>query len=205
MRTTWKPNWAAACASHVLDETKQMDGRVLNGEFLHGEPVDAPARLVDADILDGQHLIEELVESGRANRRVEHGRAAIGQDARAHIARFDRRERRLGVGIGLEFEIEHHELVLEAWIVDPMEGERIVERISRDMPEIRMYAHEASKPGIFKLLLAPQSRKIIGFPADLGRKLRNRSMHVEQRAIGVEDAGPDALELGHGNASLPDP
>ena len=80
---------------------------------------------------------------------------------------------RLGrIGIGIELEIENHQLVLEARIVDPADVERIIERIAGDLPEIGMNAHQAAEPGIFELLLPPQSRQLIRLRTDFGGELR---------------------------------
>jgi hypothetical protein len=60
-----------------------------------------------------------------------------------------------------------------------------------------MNPHEAAEPGVFELLLPPQLRDGLSLLADLGRQLPDGPVNVEQRAIGVEHACPDSLELGH--------
>jgi hypothetical protein len=63
-----------------------------------------------------------------------------------------------------------------------------------------MGAHEAAQPGVLKLLLAPQVGNRLGLVAERRSALGDRRVHVEEGAVGIEDAGIDLVEgrLGHG-------
>jgi hypothetical protein len=58
-----------------------------------------------------------------------------------------------------------------------------------------MRVHQAAQPAVFQLLLAPDLRQAVGLGADLGLQRADRGVHVEQRAVGVEDAGLRAADL----------
>src|SRR4030095_7400004 len=77
--------------------------------------------------------------------------------------------------------------------LDPECGRRVIESTRGEIVEIpprpAHRLHERREPRVFELLRAPRARQL-GTPA--GRELfgsdRN-GMHVEQRAVGIEDEG----------------
>ena len=99
---------------------------------------------------------------------VEHGGAAVGEDGGELILGLHRLECRHHLRVGIELEVERHDLVLEARLLHAELLERIVECLGGDMPEIGVHAHEAPEPGIFELLLAPQAGDLVRLLADLG-------------------------------------
>src|SRR3546814_4677746 len=67
---------------------EEADALGTDTQPLDRKPVDAGVGLVDADILDRQHGVEAVLQSGRANCGLEHRRAAVGEDRRCQARRF---------------------------------------------------------------------------------------------------------------------
>ncbi len=76
--------------------------------------------------------------------------------------------------------------------------ERIVERLFGKLPEIRVGPHQRPCPGIFELLGAPHLGEDLVVRPHIPRMAAHGRMHVEQRAVGVEDIGG----MGHGGGIL---
>ncbi|MDB5377421.1 MAG: guaB, partial [Rubritepida sp.] len=103
-----------------------------------------------------------------------------------------------------------------ATIADPVSLADETQRIDGADPEIAMLGRpgQAANPGIFELLRAPFGREIRRHRAEPSGMAHHRRMHVEQRAIGIEDhrldlapwlgLGPPGLaeEVRHGQPSL---
>ena len=138
-----------------------------------------------------------------SHRRVKHRGTAVGQDRCELALRLHRRECICHLRIGIELQVKGEKLVAQARLVHVELLERIVQRIARHVPEIGVHTHQAAEPAIFELLLPPQPGNVIGMGADLAGEPGDGARHVEQRAIGVEHAGPDALKLLHAASSSP--
>ena len=138
-----------------------------------------------------------------AHRRIEHRGAPVGQD-RGELAPGLHGGNCVGhLRIGIELQVERQKLVAQARLVHVELLERIVQRIARHVPEIGVHTHQAPEPAVLELLLPPQTGNVIGVGADLAGEPGDGARHVEQRAIGVEHAGPDALKLLHAASSSP--
>ncbi len=162
-------------------------------------------RLVDADLLDRQRLVEEVVDAGAPHRRVQHPRRAVGEDRRPYAVVLEARQHVRDLGIGVELEIQLHELLPEPRVVeaDRVHGE--VEGVAGDLPEVGMDAHEAAQPGVFELLVAPQVGQCLARLPERASQARRRRMDVEQGSVGVEDAGADVADAGVAHLASPVP
>ena len=94
----------------------------------------------------------------------------------------------------LEAEIEIHQALAQArrFEAEAVEGE--VERIAGDLPEVGVAVLQAAQPGVLKLLVAPQRRQAHALFRRHVVAPRRGGSEVEQRSIGVENAGADAFE-----------
>ena len=77
----------------------------------------------------------------------------------------------------------------EAGFIDTVKGQRVVEGIAGNRPEIGMHAHQASEPGVLKLLLAPEAGECCALSREHLLAQRGHGVDVEQRAIRVEYEG----------------
>jgi hypothetical protein len=149
-------------------------------------------RLEDADVLDGEHHIEEAVEPGGGDGRCKHRRRAVREDRgpqagraqpRQHIGHFGKRRQR-------EVEVEQPPTQLRS-----LEDERLqreIERVRGHLHEIGVAPLCRAQPGVLNLLVAPQRGEAVrrlGGHVHAGAGCGGK---VEQRAVGVEHARLDA-------------
>jgi hypothetical protein len=80
--------------------------------------------------------------------------------------------------------------------------ERKIERALGQGPEIDVTSGKRQRPGIFQLFRSPDFRKAIGVRTGGGAMARDRGVHVEQRAIGIEHENRHDGLLGRGRARL---
>src|SRR5205807_2468815 len=126
----------------------------------------------------------------------EQFRRAVRQNRGGVATRFEIAQNRAGIGKGVERQICAEQLWLERLVDGRKAREGQIERAFRQRPEIEIAAGESQRPAIFELLGTPELGETIGIgpggrpiPADGG-------MHVEKRAIGIEDES-----AWHGQAS----
>ena len=162
-----------------------MNARTASTERTASNIASSPERLTSASSIRGEPL-ERMAVLNPASRKVAEDRGNL-------------RER-------LEAEIELHQPLVQggACEIEAFEGE--IERLAGHLPEIGVTVLERAQPSVLKLLVAPQRRQrraLVGWNVGAARR---GGGEVEQRAIGVEDAGADALEgsrrLGHEGLSL---
>src|SRR5213593_2097262 len=69
-------------------------------------------------------------------------------------------------------------------------ADRVAERRLGDFPEVGVGAHQRPQPRVLELLLPPRGREGHRIARDLAARLDHR-VHVEERAVGVEDVAAD--------------
>src|SRR6185369_9274693 len=97
------------------------------------------------------------------------------------------------LGEGFEFEIGLEQVRAQGVIGDAKARHRVVERLRGERPEVLMAPHQACGPGVFELPRAPQLGQGLRRIPDARRLARDRAVHVEERAVGVEDVAADGL------------
>src|SRR6266404_8160852 len=178
-----KPKAAAPMTSQRFDETKTASP----GAILKHERISLGTRFVEADRVDRENGIEVAADVGCLDGGGEHFRRAVRQNRGGVATRFEIAQNRAGIGKGVERQIGAEQLWLERLIDGRKTREGQIERAFRQRPEIEIAAGERQRPAIFELLGTPELGETIGIgpggrpiPADGG-------MHVEKRAIGIED------------------
>ena len=73
-------------------------------------------------------------------------------------------------------------------------GQREIQCIACNLPEVGVIAHEAAQPCVLQLLLAPGVGDRVCLTSKLTSHARRRSMDIEQRAISVKHAGADTTK-----------
>ena len=96
--------------------------------------------------------------------------------------------------IGIERTVGGHQVGAQGVVRDAVSLQGIVECIARDLPEVRMTLHQTAQPGVLELLVAPQAGDRVRLLAQPPAQARGRRVNVEKCAVGVEDAGLDAVE-----------
>jgi hypothetical protein len=109
-------------------------------------------------------------------------------------ALFQAREDIADFGECIERQVKIHQAIAQARLFECQRLQREVERIPGDLPEIRMPALDGPQPGILQLLVTPERGQLVdAVPEHIAAAL-GRSGKIEQRSIGVEDAGLHADE-----------
>jgi hypothetical protein len=96
---------------------------------------------------------------------------------------------------GVESQVQAHQPVAQPGRVQAERPQREIERLAGHLPEIGMPALQRAQPGVLQLLVAPQQGEPLGVVGEHLAAARRRRREVEQRAVGVEDAGPDPGEI----------
>ena len=157
-------------------------------------------RLEDALGVDADGGVEKRIEAAVAHQRVEHVAAAVGEDRQLAVAH--RIQRRARVGIKVEMQIFIHDARESGIVAGQAEATQCIgQRVAGDRGEIGVAAHQRAQPAIFELLDAPDLRDDV---AVAGKRFlgdgRDR-LHVEQRAVCIENDGLDGHRLSPSRSS----
>src|SRR5262249_11127341 len=87
---------------------------------------------------------------------------------------------------GVERAIGVKQTWLQRLVDRPNAGEREVKRALGQRPEVDIPSRERERPGIFELLGAPDLGQTIGLRTGSLAIARDRRVHIEKRAIGIE-------------------
>jgi hypothetical protein len=101
-------------------------------------------------------------------------------------------------GEGLECQIRVHQSITEACCVDARGIDGEIKGVRSDLPEIRMTPLGCAEPRVLKLLVPPQADQPLGVLAEVVAESACRRGKVEQRPVGIEDAGlcgAEALQI----------
>src|SRR5581483_2660846 len=180
------PEGVPAVRRHEQDPLRRQP------EGLGGQLVDRRVRFEHAELVDRQHVLEALPQTGRRQPGFEHVGVAVGQDGQA--PRRPQPVERLGhLGIGRDVEPGAEEAgpgLLVGHESVAVEGE--VQGVARRGPEVLVAAHERAEPGVLQLLRPPQ--------VDQGRRLGgdgggrpSDGGDLEQRAVEIEGQGVDSV------------
>jgi hypothetical protein len=162
-----------------------------NAERRLDEGITGSVRLICTDAVDADHGLDPPVEPGIPNEFSDHSRVAVRQDG--ELMSRERGERLLGFRIGIEVEIILHQGSADSVIrLDPRRPQCKVERGTRHLPKVRIFLHQAAQPSVFQLLQPPDLRDHLAFARAQGLGLRQHGLNVVERAIGVENQGPNA-------------
>ncbi|CAN0621837.1 protein of unknown function [Burkholderia multivorans] len=186
-----------AGARHVPSVRRDEHDVARRGaERIGAERICGRARLVCAHRVDRQHAVEQAVHPGALDRDVEHLRIAVRQDRelRPRLSRAQLAQRGLRVGVARQARVLVHQPLLGGAV--EREAERTggkAQRVERDVPEWPVAAAggvgQRAKLRILELLAPPQLRQPFAVAGEhLLRRGHNR-MHVEQRAVCVEEDG----------------
>ena len=131
---------------------------------------------------------------GRRRQRLEHPARTV----RKHDARQWRQRSERGRGIGERRQVEirvEQAMPRRALQRQATRLDRIVQCMRSDRGEIlaplRRAHHQALQPGVFELLGAPQLRQRRTVPREQAFGQRRDRLHVEERAVSVEDQRVD--------------
>jgi hypothetical protein len=114
---------------------------------------------------------------------------AVRQDRGPQARLFQVREDIADLGKCIKRQVKIHQTIAQAWLFDCQRLQREVESIPGDLPEIRVPALDGPQPGILQLLVTPEGGQLVdGIPKHIAAALGG-SGKIEQRPIGVEDAG----------------
>jgi hypothetical protein len=102
-------------------------------------------------------------------------------------------QHRRGLGVGRAGAIRLQQVGMQAGIGQGVAGKDPVQRILGAAPEILVLGRpgQAADPAVLQLLHPPIRRDLAPVLADAPGQRRHRRVHVQQRAIGVEDDGAD--------------
>ncbi len=101
--------------------------------------------------------------------------------------RLQRGEDRDHLGVGVERPVGVEKILPHGLWGGRGLGDRVVEGVRRQRPEVAIMAGEGARPGILELLLSPERRQAVGVRSDARRVTADGGMDVEERAVGVED------------------
>jgi hypothetical protein len=108
-----------------------------------------------------------------------------GPQARPFQAHEDVRD----LGKRIKRQVKVHQPIAQAGLFDIQCLQREIESIAGNLPEIRVPALQRTKPGILQLLVAPQRGQLVDAVPEHVTTALGRSGKIEQRAVGIEDAG----------------
>src|SRR5262245_44855274 len=174
----------------------EAEARRRHAQGIDRQSIGLRMGLENADRLDRQHLVELRGEARRIDRRLQHGRRGVRQDRRLEAGAADRLQHRWRLRIGAQFPIALKQPLAQHRIADRLPLARKAERLRRHLPEVRMGAHQAAQPAVLELLAPPGRGVGVGLRPERLAPARRRAVHVEQRAVRIEDDGVDRGEAG---------
>jgi hypothetical protein len=125
---------------------------------------------------------------------IEHIGRAVRQDCGPQARLFQAREDVWDFGKCIERQVKIHQAIAQARLFDGQRLQREVESVPGDLPEIRVPALHGAQPGILQLLVAPERGQFVDAVPEHIAAAPGRSGKIEQRPVGVEDAGLHADE-----------
>src|SRR5262245_39771097 len=134
----------------------ERDGGSRHLEAVDGELIDLGVRLVDADLLDREHRIDQRLQAGCLDDRIEHLGRAVRQDRGPQARLFQACEDIGDFGNGIERQVKIHQAIAQAWFFEPQRLQREVESVPGDLPEIRVPAL-AARSQVYCSCLSRQS------------------------------------------------
>ena len=114
----------------------ERDGAGRHVQPIDRELIDRGVRLVDVEVFDGQDVVEQPIEPRRVDRGVVHGGVAVGEDGGLQAGRLQAREHRRHFGVGVQGEVGVHQPVADRGGIDAGAGQRVIEGVAGDLPEI---------------------------------------------------------------------
>ena len=196
------PKSEAPCASQALDDWN-ADRAGRQSKRIERVLIDRGVGLERANRVDRENSVEHRLEPRPPDQRLEHRRRAVGEDGGLESRLAQRAEDRGNLRERLEAEVKLHQPLAQSWARETEAFEGEVERLACHLPEIGVAVLERAQPRVLKLLVTPQRgqrRAPIRWNIVAARR---GGREVEQRAVGVENAGADALQafglLGQGD------
>src|SRR5687767_14889470 len=162
----------------------EADLFLWRAELLYRQRVDLRRGLEDFDGIHAEYRVE--LQTGLRDKRVEHVRRAIAEYR--VLARLVFCEEALDVGIEREPQIVGHQgckVFRFQWQGQGRAGK--LQSLPRDLRKGNVAAHQASQPGVFELLRAPELRKRLAFAGPQLVAARAHRKGIEQRPVSVED------------------
>jgi hypothetical protein len=178
------------------------DLRGLQAEAVERVLIDPWIGLEDAHGVDRKHRVEQRAQASARDRLLQHAWRTVGKNRGRKARPTQGAEHAGNFGEWRQGAIEAHQAVAQSRRGYAETVEREIQRVAGDLPEVGVTALQRTQPRVLQLLVAPQrGQRRAPARLDLGAG-RGRRGEVEQRAVGVENAGANAFETAHPKSSV---